>query len=169
MIKYVDYDIVFQEVPGEVTLALNISNCQHNCEGCHSPHLREDIGNDLEKDLPGLLEKYKGMITCVLFLGTGNDSSALWHIVQDVWYAGLKSAVYTGDEFDPPSSGDVDLLDDFAYQYGHPDYLKVGPYKKELGGLSSPSTNQRMYRWNAETKRYEDITYMFWKKENDNG
>ena len=164
MIKYVDYDIVFQEVPGEVSLALNISNCPFRCEGCHSPHLREDIGEDLERDLPMLLEKYKGMITCVLFLGEGNDSSSLWHMVMDIWRAGLKSAVYTGEEYNPPDPDDLEYVDDFAYGYGHPDYLKVGPYKKELGGLSSPSTNQRMFRWNAETKIYDDITYMFWRK-----
>ena len=168
MIKYVDYDIVFQEVPGEVTLALNISNCQHNCEGCHSPHLREDIGNDLEKDLPGLLEKYKDMITCVLFLGTGNDPLALWDLVTGLWGKGIKSAVYTGNELDisEPNSDEFEL---FASRYGSPDYLKVGPYKKELGGLASPMTNQRMYRWNAEAKVYDDISYMFWNKEKKNG
>lgn len=47
MTKYVDYDIVFQEVPGEVSLALNISNCPFKCEGCHSPHLRENIGRNV--------------------------------------------------------------------------------------------------------------------------
>ena len=163
MIRYVDYDIVFQEVPGEVSLALNISNCPHRCEGCHSPHLRENIGNDLEKDLPDLLEKYKGMITCVLLLGTGNDSHALWNLVIDLWYKGVKSAVYTGDELNvlEPNS---DELEEFASCYGFPNYLKTGAYKKELGGLSSPSTNQRMYCWNPETKEYDDITYMFWRK-----
>ena len=158
MIKYVDYDIVFQEVPGEVSLALNISNCPFRCEGCHSPYLREDIGEDLERDLPMLLEKYKGMITCVLFLGEGKDWSALMHCQNMCYVAGLKTAVYTGTELNPPFSyWDTD-------EFGTPDYLKIGPYKKELGGLSSPSTNQRMYRRNPETKEYDDITYMFWRK-----
>ena len=162
MIKYVDYDIVFQEVPGEVSLALNISNCPHRCKGCHSPHLQEDTGEDLERDLPGLLDKYRGMITCVLFLGEGNDDMALVRCEEVVRRAGLKVAVYTGEK----------ILGELNSQYfvwevdcfGSPDYLKAGPYKKELGGLSSPSTNQRMYRWNADAKRYDDITYMFWRK-----
>ena len=98
MIKYVDYDIVFQEVPGEVSLALNISNCPYRCEGCHSSHLREDIGNDLEKDLPMLLEKYKGMITCVLLLGEGNDFRAFCSCIVAIEKFGLKTAVYSGSE-----------------------------------------------------------------------
>ena len=162
MIKYVDYDIVFQEVPGEVSLALNISNCPFRCEGCHSPHLREDIGENLERDLPMLLEKYKGMITCVLFLGEGNDLDALWNLIMELHQSGLKTALYTGDDFVPRSQ--EELIHFAEDEYAAPDYLKVGPYKKELGGLSSPGTNQRMYRWNAETKRYDDITYMFWRK-----
>lgn len=159
MIKYVDYDIVFQEVPGEVSLALNISNCQFNCEGCHSPHLREDIGRDLEKDLPALLGKYAGMITCVLFLGEGYDRNTLIDLVSSVRAKGLKTAVYTGRNI--PLGGSVY---DLALTVGAPDYLKYGPYVGELGGLSSPKTNQRMYRWDSESVSYRDITHLFWKK-----
>lgn len=164
MIKYVDYDIVFQEVPGEVSLALNISNCPHRCEGCHSPHLREDIGKSVAEDLPVLLKKYKGMITCVLFLGTGNDLKSLRDCAQYCRDNGVKVAVYTGNDIAKPNYDEDDLFW-FSAFYDLPDYLKIGPYKKELGGLNSPSTNQRMFRWNAETRHYEDITHMFWKKE----
>ena len=40
MLKYAGYDIVFQEIPDEVTLALNLSGCPNGCPGCHSPHLQ---------------------------------------------------------------------------------------------------------------------------------
>lgn len=163
MIKYVDYDIVFQEVPGEVSLALNISNCPFRCEGCHSPHLREDIGEDLERDLPMLLEKYKGMITCVLFLGNGKDLISFRQCTQHCKRQGLKVALYTGEDDDNIHRDENDLFWFGAY-YDLPNYLKTGQYKKELGGLSSPSTNQRMYRYNFETEGYDDITYMFWRK-----
>ena len=50
-------------------------------------------------------------------------------------------------------------------------YIKIGPYTEELGPLSSPTTNQKMYRvitfmgpddrwWSQLT----DITFKFWKK-----
>lgn len=163
MTKYVDYDIVFQEVPGEVSLALNISNCPFNCEGCHSPHLREDIGRSVLDDLPVLLKLYKGMITCVLFLGTGKDIESFLQCTQLCRLNGVKVAVYTGDDAESIHSDKNDLFW-FGMYYDLPDYLKTGPYKKELGGLSSPSTNQRMYRYNAQTCDYDDITSMFWNK-----
>ena len=70
MLKYHNYDIVFQEIPDEVTLAVNLTNCPHRCVGCHSPHLREDIGEVLnEKAMDSLLKKYGKQITCVCFMG----------------------------------------------------------------------------------------------------
>ena len=37
MLKYAGYDIVFQEIPDEVTLAISLTNCPNRCPGCHSP------------------------------------------------------------------------------------------------------------------------------------
>lgn len=39
--------VVFAEVPDEVTLAINISNCPCQCKGCHSSYLAQDIGTEL--------------------------------------------------------------------------------------------------------------------------
>ena len=39
MLKYVNCGIVFQEIPDEVTLSINISNCPCHCPGCHSNYL----------------------------------------------------------------------------------------------------------------------------------
>ena len=43
-------------------------------------------------------------------------------------------------------------------------YVKYGPYVKELGGLDSPTTNQKLYQyfWNEDCIE-KDITYKFWK------
>ena len=59
MLRYADYDIVFQEIPGEVTLAINLSNCPNRCKGCHSPYLMDDIGEFLtEESLSWLLAQF---------------------------------------------------------------------------------------------------------------
>ena len=50
MLKYVDTKVTFAEVPDEISLCINISNCPNHCEGCHSPYLAEDIGTELTKD-----------------------------------------------------------------------------------------------------------------------
>ena len=70
MLKYTDYDIVFQEIPDEVTLAINLSNCPNRCKGCHSPYLQQNVGEALtEENLSILLQKYGKAVTCVCFMG----------------------------------------------------------------------------------------------------
>lgn len=152
LIKFCGYYVTFQEVPGEISLTLTISNCPYRCPGCHSPWLQKDIGDELTKDvLLELLDKYQGAVTCVCFMGDGNDYATICSLVQLVRSMGLKTCVYTGGH-----RNDVEL-------YGFPDYFKEGPYIETLGGLSSPSTNQRMWKLNDE-KKYRDITSWFWRK-----
>ena len=68
MLKYTDYTIVFQEVPDEVSLAINLSGCPYRCKGCHSPHLQQETGEELsERVLSRLLQSYAHAITCVCF------------------------------------------------------------------------------------------------------
>ena len=43
MLKYTTHDIVFQEFPDEVTLAVNLSRCPNACPGCHSAALQGDF------------------------------------------------------------------------------------------------------------------------------
>ena len=70
--KYLYCKEVFSEVPGEITLALSISNCQIKCKGCNQKELWEDIGSILDSSvLKTLLRRHRG-ITCVLFMGSGN-------------------------------------------------------------------------------------------------
>ena len=68
MLKYVDTAVTFAEFPNEVSLCINISNCNCFCDGCHSPYLSKDIGEVLSLErLQGLIESNKG-ITLVGFM-----------------------------------------------------------------------------------------------------
>lgn len=150
MIKYIPQDssIVFSEIPDEITLALNISNCQNNCIGCHTSYLRENIGTELTLEvLSAEIQKNSG-ISCVCFMGEGNDHEALINLARYIHenYPNLKTALYSGRV-----AVEDDLYDVF-------DYIKTGPYVEALGPLNVPSTNQRLY------KNREDITYKFWKR-----
>lgn len=141
-IYYDKYDIVFQEIPDEVTLAFTIKGCQNNCKGCHSPHLREDFGKELTFDiLTKLLLEYKDTITNVLFLGEGNDKKSLRQLME--WCrAFTKVSLYSGRDYIDP------------YYLEWLDYYKVGSYQHELGGLNSLTTNQKLFKiW------CEDITH----------
>ena len=66
VVRYYNFDIVFAEIPGETTLAINIANCPNRCPGCHSPHLQADAGHVLDApELRALLERYGRSVTCV--------------------------------------------------------------------------------------------------------
>ena len=70
MLRYVNYGVVFQEIPDETTLSINLSNCPIRCDGCHSKYLWNDIGSELDETaIDELLDKYDGDITCVCFMG----------------------------------------------------------------------------------------------------
>lgn len=152
-LKYLGYSIVFQEVPDEVALAINISGCPHRCEGCHSKYLWEYEGNYISDDLDSLIEKYKGLITCVCFMGGDQNIFELHHCVCKVKENNLKVAIYTGLD-------DVMRLSTIIQKS---DYIKYGRYNSNLGGLNCPNTNQKMIKFNHETSQWEDITYKFQK------
>lgn len=150
MIKYLPglTDIVLEEIPDRVTLAVEITNCQGSCPGCHSPFLRKDIGEELtEKALDAMLDDNFG-VNCLLFLGEGNDRDALLRLAAYIRASrpGLELALYSGR-----TSVEKEITEMF-------DYVKIGPYIAERGPLNERTTNQRLYR------RGVDITSRFWRK-----
>ena len=156
-LKCAGYAIVFEEVPDEVSLAINISGCPHHCEGCHSPYLAEDIGNPLLPELISLLNTYQQYITCVCFMGGDQNIRELRSAFQVVKALGLKVAHYSGADDSQPYTT--------ALLNGEIDYLKIGHYDKEKGPLTSPTTNQRFYDFRSG--KGEDITWRFQRKEVD--
>lgn len=153
MIKYLNYSITFIEVPDETSICFNITNCPHCCPGCHSPELQQDIGTDLEPDILDIISRYEQGITCICFLGEGNDLDALLRCIDLIRkdYPKLKICLYTGGTFESVSPVANKL-----------DYLKTGPYIAERGGLNNPGTNQRMYFIHDGSA--DDITSKFWRK-----
>ena len=150
MIKYIPEltDIVLEEIPDRVTLAVEISNCRGSCPGCHSPFLKQDLGVELT---PAAVDKLIGDnfgVNCFLLLGEGKDLQALLGIAEHLrrTYPEIERAVYSGrTEVEPEV-------------YAAFDYVKVGPYVEALGPLNEPTTNQRLYYHGA------DITFRFWHR-----
>ncbi len=155
MLKYTDYDIVFREIPNEVTLAINLSNCPHRCVGCHSPQLQQDIGEELnEKSLEKIIKNYDNFITCVCFMG-GDSSPAeigkLADFVKNKWNQKLKIGWYSGND---KVSNLVSVK--------NLNFVKLGEYKHQLGGLDCKTTNQRLY--SIDNLKFNDITFKLQKK-----
>lgn len=149
--KFVSYDIVFQEIPDEVTLAINISGCPCHCPGCHSQHLWEDVGDELtEETLAALLSQYGRAVTCVCLMGGDAEPAMVNRLAAWIREHGYKSAWYSGRA----TMAEEVSLDNL-------NYLKLGPYIEARGALKSRETNQRLYR--IENGVQEDITFRFWR------
>ena len=74
MLNYLNTGIVFQEIPDEVTLSINITGCPCRCPGCHSQYLWENIGEPLTPMvLDKLVADYNDEITCICFMGGDAD------------------------------------------------------------------------------------------------
>lgn len=153
MLKYANYDIVFQEFPDEVTLAVNLTGCPCRCPGCHSQYLWEDAGDVLTLErLLALADKYGVGITCVGLMGGDADPDAVLSLLE-AFHAerpSLRIGWYSGRQDLPPGFSD----------HRAPDYVKLGPWCEELGPLSSPTSNQRLYHYHEDGTR-EDITSKF--------
>ncbi len=154
MIKYVNYDIVFQEFPDEVSLCVNLSLCPHRCPGCHSSYLQTDAGEELTVPrLLSLIEANDG-ITCVGLMGGDNDPegvAALAKAIRERFGRSIKVGWYSG-------------CDDFPVYLPMTifDYVKLGGYRPNRGALDSPTTNQRLYQVNSDGST-TDLTYRFRK------
>lgn len=163
MLKYNGYDIVFSEIPDEISLAISLTKCPFLCPECHSPELRQDIGEELT--VTKVLDLYKEHPYCTVILFMGGDSqiedlNTLVLSVQSMnsspkfgWYSGHTEC---------PSELRAELFD----------YIKLGPYIKECGPLNNLTTNQKLYwrdrkqtKWQVGPpyKDWSDITYKFWK------
>lgn len=157
MMKYADAKVVFSEIPDEITLAINISGCTVRCKDCHSKYLWEDVGEILnEESLHILINQFTG-ITCISFMGGDHDIEYLQSLFEYVKteFPKLKVAWYSGVNR---------ILTKINTKYLS--YIKIGSYNAVRGPLTSPGTNQRMYKVH-KTKEGStlllDITRRFWK------
>ena len=155
MLKYVNTGVVFQEIPDEVTLAVNISRCPCHCPGCHSQYLAEDIGEPLTSlTIEGFVREYGDDITCICFMGGDAEPKTVNQLARYIHenHPRYKVGWYSGRAHVPASVRKRDF-----------DYIKLGPYIEHLGCLKDRTTNQRLYK-HASGDDFTDITERFWKK-----
>ena len=156
MLKYVDVIVSFSEIPDEISLCINISNCPCNCKGCHSSYLSGDIGKILNwESLNKLIKKNKG-ITCVCFMGGDSNPREVNTLAETVSfeYPELRVGWYSGRQ---ELAKEIDL-----YNF---DFIKLGPYEEDKGPLNNPNTNQKFYhvvQMSTGDFKLIDVTYLFW-------
>ena len=156
MLKFVGYYVVFREIPDEISLAINISNCPYHCNKCHSAILQQDVGELLTfNELDGMIRENPG-ITCVLFMGGDSDFKEINILAQQIKnHYKLKIGIYSGGMF-------KHVISNLELTYF--DYVKVGPYIESLGGLDKETTNQRLYKVKhiLGLNKLVNITKRFW-------
>lgn len=152
--KFQSYDIVFQEVPDHISLAFSITGCEIGCRGCHSTDLwKKNAGIELTPSLYlKILDKYKTGITCVVFLGGEWESETLAFYLSLAKKRGLKTCLYTGE------------TEVASFLYKRLDFIKLGPWVPELGGLDSKLTNQKF----IDLDNNKILNYKFHSKDNKN-
>ena len=154
MIKYLPQmtSVVLEEIPGKVSLAVDVSNCPMRCPGCHSPYLQTNIGEELTTDIIDELIADNFGVNCFLFFGEGQDDSSFldlaWHIRDN--HPTVEVALYSGRPEVPNTYWRVF------------NYIKVGPYVEKLGPLNHRTTNQRLYK--VEGHKRVDITHLIWER-----
>ena len=124
MVRYHNFDVVFAEIPGETTLALNITGCPNRCPGCHSPHLQADEGRVLdEAELLGLLARYGRSVTCVAFMGGDAGPHKIARLAGTVRKTcpELRTAWYSGREELPE-----------GFEAAAFDYVKLGGWVEDI-------------------------------------
>jgi len=146
---YYDFQVVLQEVPGEISLCFSISGCNMHCDGCHSPFLwKEGNGSLLTKDVfTSLSNKYSNLATCVLFMGGEWHKKELIEMLQLAKKKKYKTCLYTGEK---------EVSEELSNQLT---WIKTGKWKQNLGGLESKITNQKF----IEVKTNKNLNYLFSK------
>lgn len=145
--------VCMSEIPDCISLGISITNCTGRCKGCHSPWLREDIGEELnEKTLDDLIKRNEG-INCVLFLGEGKDLNGMTELGRHVRekYPSLKTAIYSGRS----------AVEDEYYKVF--DFIKIGAYNAKYGPLNKRTTNQVLLEIDRDTGLRKDVTSRFWR------
>ena len=155
LVPVVSTGITLNEVPDKVAFFIELGSCTQRCKGCHSKELWEEVKEPTSLDI--LLKEAeeaidKGANAIILMGGTCNglNIKELSTILQAL-SAIAPTCLYSGS--------DDQKLNRFFAENTNITWIKTGSYKEELGGLSSPTTNQRFYR-----KEYEEIfkNHQYW-------
>ena len=153
MLKFYNRQVVFQEVPNEISVSFSLAGCKQNCPGCS---WKEAVKHLSEQNLTDdyyykTLDKYKNLASCILFFGGEWNQSELAKRLKEAKNAGYKTCLYTGVEKPQLQNEVIQELD----------YLKTGRYVEKLGALNSPYTNQKF----INVKTGESLNHYFRQKD----
>ena len=170
-----DFGLTFAEVPNKLAVYFSLGDCAKGCPDCHSASELGVPCDDgmLIEEMIKIAEMYiqKGANAIVVMGGTDCFSFKLSDLkkVLNALVSIAPVCLFSG-------SDNYEKIKELAMAAGC-FWVKVGSYKKELGGLQNRNTNQRYYELKLKTflnyvsqeykvvPFWEDITSVFWRKE----
>lgn len=160
--------ITLSEIPGHISVFFEFGGCKQNCKNCHSAEWNSvAIARDLYTEMAEMVRyasklKEGGANAIILMGGTNNvgvtppDLFKLIEVLSKVMPVGLYSGL--------PHTTNIHK----ALFKSKLTWLKTGEYIEELGGLTSSTTNQRIYQQiGYDFTLWQDITEEF-RNEGDN-
>lgn len=125
MVRYHNFDVVFAEIPGETTLALNITGCPNRCPGCPQPALAGGRRARARRGgTAGAAGRYGRSVTCVAFMGGDAGPHKIARLAGTVRKTcpELRTAWYSGREELPE-----------GFEAAAFDYVKLGGMGRGTG------------------------------------
>ena len=142
LVPVYDFGTTLQEVPDHLAFYIEFGECTQGCKNCHSQHLWQPLDSHMSiEDVINYAEKIveMGANAIVLMGGTTNN----------IPFGVLIMLINKLAELAPVClySGSGNTTEDFYIaKYSNLTWLKTGKYEDTLGGLQSPTTNQKFYR-----------------------
>lgn len=130
----------FLEVPSNISINIYVQGCKIKCKDCHTPELQNfKNGIILTTDDVSTIVNTHDMSKWVCWLG-GEPVDQIYSVIEfsKIFKEkhNLNIALYTGYLFE-----DLTTFDILKYV----DLIKDGPFIKERGPVTSPTTNQRVF------------------------
>ncbi len=156
-VPFVKLEVTFVDDPlCRISLALYVAGCKRRCPGCHNPQL-QDPKNGKPEELETIQQManpilLSGVVASVVFLG-GDWAMYPEAYVQMARWARKKklgTVLYTGDRIENLPQDVCDASD----------FIKDGPYVKELPSVYPPSSNQRVFLHGEPVKVEELPLYL---------
>ena len=167
LVPVTGYNISLNEFPEHISFVIEIGGCLKNCPDCHRPDMQKTPPFVYYSEIEARVREAvsKGANGIVIMGGTTNnfylpDLEVLIHLLSQF----APVCLYSGSDDEKYHREVVKKTNLSA--------LKTGSYKKELGGLTSPTTNQRFYLIKKggtdSSKVMVDITHKFYDENTNN-
>lgn len=161
-VPIVGYRVSLNEFPEHISFVIEIGGCLKNCPDCHRPDMRDTSATYTPYSVidSKVKEAIKKGANAIIIMGGTTNKFLTNELIRLINYLAYYAPVclYSGSDDEKYHRELVKKTNLSA--------LKTGSYKKELGGLTSPTTNQRFYLIEKggtdSSKVMVDITHKFY-------